>query len=117
MPAHEAVTLVDDIEDAGGVRETGSFGLALEDLVDEVVFPLLGSIELQVPTDLSQLRDAHLSQVTDLEVVALARGLDLLHLIEFTDWGASGAAATAAGPTPVAQGALVWTGHLDRGHL
>ena len=66
MAAHEAEALVDDVEDAGRVVLAGALGLALEDLVDEVVL-------------------AHLAGVGDFEVAAdLDEFLDVLAL-EFVD--------------------------------
>ena len=44
VPAHEAVALVDDVEDAEGVDVAGALGLALEDLVDQVVLALGGRV-------------------------------------------------------------------------
>ena len=43
------------------------------------------AFELQVADDLAELRDAHLAEVCDVEVVPLAGGLELLHLVEFGD--------------------------------
>ena len=80
---------VDDVEDAGRVGVAGALGLALQDLVDEVVLAVArGRHELEVATDLAELGDAHLAQVADVEVVALARGLELLLLFEFADGSA-----------------------------
>ena len=48
MPAHEAVALVDDVEDAEGVVEAGALGLGLEDLVDEVLAAVgRGAVDLE----------------------------------------------------------------------
>ena len=58
MPAHEAVAVVDDVEDAGRVDLAAALDLALEDLLDEVVL-------------------AHLPRVVDVEV-----GADLDELVE-----------------------------------
>ncbi len=83
MAAHEPEALVDDVEDAGGVGMTGALGLALEDPIDELVLALAGrGVDLEVAPDGAQLGDAHLAEVTHVEVVALARGLDLLLLLE-----------------------------------
>jgi len=119
VAAHEAVALIDDIEDAGGVVEAGALRLALEDLVDEVVLAVVRArIELEVAPDLAQLRDAHLAQVRDVEVVPLAGGLELLHLVVFGHRGAAAAhGAAAAAGSAIAHGSLVLSGHLDRGHL
>jgi hypothetical protein len=64
----------------------GALGLALQDPVDEV-FPALAcrGVELELAADLAELGDAHLTQVTDVEVVALARGLCFLLLVELGD--------------------------------
>ena len=49
VAAHEAEALVDDVEDAGRVGVAGALGLALEDLVDEVVLALAGGgVELEL---------------------------------------------------------------------
>ena len=78
VTAHEAEAFVDDVEDAGRIRVAGILGLALEDPVDEVVLALAGAgIELELATDLAELVDAHLAEIVDVEVVALARGLEL----------------------------------------
>ena len=70
----------------------GALGLALEDLVDEVVLALAGrGVELEVARDLAELGDAHLAEVADLEVVPLAGGLEFLLLLEFGDGGAAAA--------------------------
>jgi hypothetical protein len=93
----------------------GSFGLALEDLVDEVVLAL--GVDLELAPDLAKLGDAHLAEIGDVEVVALSRGLELLHLLELADWCAAGDLAAAAARTAITERALIWTWHLDRGHL
>jgi hypothetical protein len=68
----------------------GAFGLALQDEVDQDVLALgTGSIELEVAGDRAKLRDAHLAEVGDLEVIALARGLELLLLLVLGDGGAA----------------------------
>ena len=101
VAAHEAEAFVDDVEDAGGVDVAGALALALEDAVDEVVAPLgRAGLDLEVAADGAQLRDAHRAQIGDVEVVALARGLELLHLVVFGDGGTTDGHA-AAGP-PVA---------------
>ena len=82
MAAHEAEAFVDDVEDAAGEFEAGPFRLALQDPVGDVVATLLGAgLELEVAGDLAELGDAHLAQVGDVEVVAVAGGLDLLLLV------------------------------------
>ena len=64
VPAHEAVTLVDDVEDAGRIVEAGALRLALEDLVDQVVLAIGGlRFELEVAPDLAELGDAHLAEI------------------------------------------------------
>ena len=121
VAAHEAEAFVDDVEDAAGVGVAGALGLALEDLVDEVVLALAGrGIELELAGDLAELGDAHLAEVADLEVVALAGGFELLLLLEFGDGGATASDGIAAAGTAVARAiALVWawSGHMGRGHL
>ena len=122
VPAHEAVALVDDVEDAGRVVEAGALRLALEDRVDEVVLAIGGlGVELEVAPDLAQLGDAHLAEIGDVEVVALARGLELLHLVVFGHGGATAASAAhrAAAPRSAigAHGSLIRSGHRDRVHL
>ena len=53
VAAHEAEALVDDVEDAAGVGVAGALGLALQDLVDEVVLALAGlGVELELLRDL-----------------------------------------------------------------
>ncbi len=90
VAAEEAEALVDDVEDAAGVVVAGALGLALQDEVDEDVLALAaGGVELEVARDLAELRHAHLAEVGDLEVVALARGLELLLLLVFGDGGAA----------------------------
>ncbi len=100
MAAHEAETLVDDIEDAGRIGVAGTFGLALEDPIDEVFLAIDGGVDLEVATHLSKLVDAHLAQVRDVEVVALARSLDLLLLFVISDGGATDGHATAIPAVP-----------------
>jgi hypothetical protein len=123
VPAHEAVALVDDIEDAGRVVKAGALGLALEDPVDQVVLALVRlHVELELAPDLAQLGDAHLAEIGDVEVIPLAGGLELLHLVVFGHGGAVAAATSAhwcasAGSAVGPHGSLVWSGHRDRGHL
>ena len=68
-----------------------------------------------------ELGDAHLAEVADLEVVALAGGFELLLLFVFGDGGATSAsdgipsAGTAVSGTVALVGA--WSGHMGRGHL
>ena len=122
VPAHEAEALVDDVEDAARVGVARALGLALQDLVDEVVLALAGlGVELEVLRDLLQLGDAHLAEIADLEVVALAGGFELLLLFVFGNGGAASAsdgipsARTAVSGTVALVGA--WSGHMGRGHL
>ena len=120
VAAHEAVALVDDVEDAGCVVEPGALGLALQDRVDEVVLALLGpGVELEVTPDLAELGDAHLAEVRHVEVVALARGLELLLLVVFGHRGAAAAAHLAGATTrpAVAHGALIRSSHRVGVHL
>ena len=56
-----------------------------------------GGLELEVAADRAELGDAHLAEVGDVEVVALARGLDLLLLLELADGGAEGRIAVGGG--------------------
>jgi len=67
---------------------------------------------LELATDLAELVDAHLAQVADIEVVALARSLELLLFFEFAHRGAERRLSAASWST--VPGALVWgwTGHL-----
>src|SRR5439155_4887400 len=95
VAAHEAEALVDDVEDAGRIGVAGSFGLALEDSVDEVLAAVDRGVELELAADLAELGDAHLAQVADVEVVPLAGCLELLLLVVFTDWGATDGHAAA----------------------
>ncbi len=84
MAAHEPEALVDDVEDAGRVDVAGALALALEDPVDELLAPFLrGRLDLEIAADGAQLRHAHRAQIRDVEVVALARGFELLHLVVF----------------------------------
>ena len=49
VAAHEAEAFVDDVEDAAGVGVARALGLALQDLVDEVVLALAGlGVELEL---------------------------------------------------------------------
>ena len=90
VAAQEAEALVDDVEDAARVVVAGALGLALQDEVDQDVLAFAaGRVELEVARDLAELRHAHLAEVGDLEVVALARGLELLLLLVFGDGGAA----------------------------
>ena len=81
----------------------------------------VGGVELELAPDLAELGDAHLAEVADIEVVALARGLELLLLLEFGDGGAVAARLGTSTGSSVAGAliALVWagSGHLVRGHL
>src|SRR6185369_13528723 len=82
VAAHEAVAFVDDVEDAEGVVEPGILGLALEDPIDQVVLAGDGiRVDVELVADLAQLGDAHLAQVADVEVVALAGGFELGELV------------------------------------
>jgi hypothetical protein len=66
MAAHEAEAFVDDVEDAGGIGMAGILGLALEDPIDEVILALgRAGLELELATDLAELVDAHLLEITD----------------------------------------------------
>ena len=82
--------------------------------------PVLG-VELEVARDLLELGDAHLAEVADLEVVALAGGFELLLLFVFGDGGATSASdgLASAGTAVAGTVALVWawSGHMGRGHL
>jgi hypothetical protein len=103
VAAHEAESFVDDVEDAGRVGIAGTLGLALEDPLDEVVLALLGAgFQLEVATDGAQLRDAHLTEVGDVEVVALAGGFELLLLLVFRDGGTLDLAASPWTAIPLA---------------
>jgi hypothetical protein len=92
----------------------GILGLALEDPVDEVVLALGGAgLELELAADLPELVHAHLAEVADGEVIALARRLYLLLLLPFRDRGTEGGLTTASRST--VSGTLIgaWCGHLD----
>jgi hypothetical protein len=118
VAAKEAETLVNDVEDAGRVGVSGALGLTLEDPLDEVVLALLGAgLELEIAADGTELRDAHLAEIGDVEVVALARGLELLLLLVLRDGGA--ALNLAASPRTAVTRTLVWTelGHGLGGFL
>ena len=94
VAAHEAVALVDDVEDAGGVDVAGALRLALEDAVDEVVLAIgRNRIEVEVARDGSELRHAHGAQIGDIEVVPLARGFELLQLVVLRHGGTTGGGA------------------------
>ena len=108
VTAEKAEALVDDIEDAAGVGVAGSLRLALENALDEIVLALLGAgFELQVTADRTELVDAHVAEVGDVQVVPLAGGLELLLLLELRDRGARSDLVAAARP-PIA-GTLVGT--------
>jgi hypothetical protein len=86
--------------------------LGLKDAIDELFLAILGSgLHLEVATDPAELDDAHLEEVADIEVVPLAGGLELLHLVEFTDRRA--ADRVAAARTPITW-TLIGTGHRRR---
>jgi hypothetical protein len=108
VPAHEPEAFVDDVEDASRVVMAGPQRLALEDPLDQIVLALLGAgLELQVAADLAQLRDAHLAEVGDVEIVPLAGGFELLHLVVFGDRRAGCHLRPASRPAiPLA---LIWT--------
>ena len=111
MAAHEAEAFVDDVEDAAGVVVAGAFGLALEDLVDQIVLALAGSgFELELARDLAELRDAHLAEVGDLEVVPLAGGFDLQLLFVFGDGGAAATSERRASPWAAIAGTVALVG-------
>ena len=115
MAAHEAVALVDDVEDAEGVVEARALGLGLEDLVDEVVAALGRlAVDVELGADLAQLLDGHLAQVADVQVVALARGLELGDLVLLGHRQAAGLGSTAR--PSIAARALVGTVRHGVGH-
>src|SRR3970282_1438498 len=108
-PVHDAVALVDDVEDPRRVGMAGTLGLGLEDPVDEVVLAIVRpGVHLQVAADLAELGDAHLAEVGDVEVVALAGCLELGHLLEFAHRRAADGIATTRASVA---GSLVRTGH------
>jgi len=52
MAAKEAEAFVDDIEDAARVIEAGTFCLALQDPIDQILLALLGAgLELEIAAD------------------------------------------------------------------
>jgi hypothetical protein len=107
VPAKEPEALVDDVEDARRVRMAGALRLALQDPLDEIVLAFLGSgLELEIAADGTKLRDAHLAEVGDLEVIPLAGGFDLELLVVFADGRALDLAAT---PGTTVSRTLVWT--------
>jgi hypothetical protein len=61
--------------------------------------------------------DAHLAQVADVEVVALAGGLELLLLLEFGDRGAIHALRAAAWSAVAGSVALIALVGAGSGHL
>ncbi len=91
VAAHEPEALVDDVEDAGGVGVAGSLGLALEDLVDQLV-PAIGAggVDLELAPDLAELGDTHLAEVADVEVVPLAGSFEFLLLLVLRDGSTHG---------------------------
>src|SRR4029078_9459127 len=86
--------------------------------LDQVVLALLGAgLELEIAADGAELRDAHLAEIGSFEVIALARGLELLLLLVLRDGGA--ALDGAAPPWTAIARTLVWTelGHGLGGSL
>ncbi len=111
MATHEAVALIDDVEDARGVGMAGTLGLGLEDSIDEVVLPIgAPGLHLQVAADLAELRDTHLQEIGHVEVIALARGLEFLHFVEFADGRATNRVATSRATVAWT---LIWAGHRE----
>ena len=91
MAAHEAEALVDDVEDAGGVGMAGALGLALEDLVDQLVLAIgADGVDLELAPDLAELGDTHLAEVADIEVVPLAGSFEFLLLLVLRDGSTHG---------------------------
>ena len=116
MPAHEAVAVVHDVEDAEGIVQPGTLGLRLEDLVDEIIAAVRrGDVHLEALDDLAELLDGHLAQVADVQVVALAGGLELGYLVLLGDGQAVGGLGATARPA-VAAGALVGAIRHGVGH-
>ena len=121
VAAHEAVAVVDDVEDAEGVVEPGALGLAPggSGRPGRRGGPSPRVLDLEVLDDLAELLDRHLAQVADVEVVALAGGLELGYLVLLGDGQAIGGLGATARPA-VAAGALVGAvrhggGHTSRG--
>ena len=86
VAAHEAVALVDDVEDAGGVVETGVARSGAGGSGRPGRPCAVGSgVDLELAADLAQLGDAHLAEVADIEVVALAGSFELLQLVVLRD--------------------------------
>jgi hypothetical protein len=69
----------------------GALGLDLEDAIDELFLAVgCAGIDLELTSDLTELGDTHLTEIADVEVVALARGLELLLLLVLGDGGSHG---------------------------
>ena len=72
-PAHEAVAVVDDVEDAGGVRLAAALDLALEDFVDQVVLAHVARIsDVQIAADLDQLVEVLVVEFVDIHCLLFA---------------------------------------------
>ena len=99
VPAHEAVALVDDVEDPGRVVVAGALGLALEDprRRGRPCDPRRSRVDVELAPDLAELGDAHLAEVGDVEVVPLAGGFELLQLFVLGDRCAAAATAVCDG--------------------
>ena len=107
MAAHEAVAVIDHVEDAERVVEARALGLGLQDLVDQVVTAVGGRVlDVELDADLTELVDGHLGQVADVQVVALARGFELRDLVLLRHGQAVGGLGASPG-SAVAAGALV----------
>ena len=66
-PAHEAVAVIDDVEDAGHVLLAATLGLALHDALDELVLgQTVGVGDLQITADAHQLVDVLAVEFLDI---------------------------------------------------
>ena len=122
VAAHEAVALVDDVEDAGRVVEAGALRLALEDRSTR------SSLRSSVGVSSSSSRPTWRSSATLISRRSAtsrsfrSRAASSSCISSYSVTGARPPPppppiwATAARPA-VAHGSLIWSGHRDRVHL